>query len=308
MARPRKIGLDYFPFDVEFFSDKKIKIVKSRYGNDGITIFIYLLCEIYKNGFFIVWDDDYKFIVADDLNVSDGLIEQVLKFLVERSLLKSILFNSDTIITSPSIQKRFQEIVKLRKTQVFVPAELWVLPDENTQGCIKVTEKQVFSEINPNKSENNTSFSEINSTKESKEKKSKVKKSKVKNIVSTKVDTRIALDYESIINYFNDICTSLPKVQKLSDTRKKQINTADNILQPMTFVELFAIVEKSDFLSGRNGKWLGCSFDWILQPSNIAKIIEGNYNNKQSQNKSSSYDIDELEKIDTLDDYDFKEI
>lgn len=303
MARPRKIGLDYFPFDVEFFSDKKIKIVKSRYGNDGITIFIYLLCEIYKNGFFIVWDDDYKFIVADDLNVSGGLIEQVLKFLVERSLLKSILFNSDTIITSPSIQKRFQEIVKLRKTQVFVPAELWVLPDENTQGCIKVTEKQVFSEINPNKSENNTSFSEINSTKESKEKKSKVKKSKVKNIVSTKVDTRIALDYESIINYFNDICTSLPKVQKLSDTRKKQINTADNILQPMTFVELFAIVEKSDFLSGRNGKWLGCSFDWILQPSNIAKIIEGNYNNKQSQNKSSSYDIDELENIDTLDEY-----
>ena len=45
MARPIKKGLEYFPFDVGFFSDKKVKILKSRYGADGIVIYQYLLCD-----------------------------------------------------------------------------------------------------------------------------------------------------------------------------------------------------------------------------------------------------------------------
>ena len=51
------------------------------------------------------WNDDFKFILAADLNLSDGFIEQVLTFLLERSLLDSTLFKSDTILTSPGIQK-----------------------------------------------------------------------------------------------------------------------------------------------------------------------------------------------------------
>ena len=37
LARPRKDGLDYFPLDVDLFEDDKIKILKARYGADGIT-------------------------------------------------------------------------------------------------------------------------------------------------------------------------------------------------------------------------------------------------------------------------------
>lgn len=177
MARPKKQGLDYFPFDVDFFSNKKIKILKSRYHTDGVLIYIYLLCEIYKNGYYIIWDEDYKFIVADDLNLSDGLIEQVIAFLVKRSLLTSILLGSDTALTSPGIQSRFQEAVKPRasKSPVSVIKELWLLTKEKTQGFIKVINLKGFSENNPDNSENNPDNSENNSTKESKVKKSKVK-------------------------------------------------------------------------------------------------------------------------------------
>lgn len=114
------------------FLTRKFKIVKARYGNNGVLIYLYLLCEIYKNGYFLVWDADYKYIIGDELNISDGLIEQVLKFLIERSLLQSILLNLDTIITSPSIQRRFQEIVKIRKTPTSVLSELWLLSKEET--------------------------------------------------------------------------------------------------------------------------------------------------------------------------------
>ena len=66
----------------------------------------------------------------------------------------------------------------------------------------------------------------------------------------------------------------------------------------LTTIDYLKKVESSDFLSGRSGKW-HATFDWIINPSNAVKIIEGNYSGKAKAN--SSYDIDELEKINTLD-------
>lgn len=43
MARPMKNGLTYFPFDVDFFTDKKIKRLRAKYGADGIAVYMYLL-------------------------------------------------------------------------------------------------------------------------------------------------------------------------------------------------------------------------------------------------------------------------
>ena len=51
MARPTKQGLDYFPFDVGFFGDQKIRILKARYGADGIAVYVKLLCDVYKEGY-----------------------------------------------------------------------------------------------------------------------------------------------------------------------------------------------------------------------------------------------------------------
>ena len=67
MARPTKRGLDYFPFDVGFFGDKGIRILKARYGSDGIAVYIKLLCDIYKEGYFLpveCWED-YVFVIAE---------------------------------------------------------------------------------------------------------------------------------------------------------------------------------------------------------------------------------------------------
>ena len=110
----------------------------------------------------------------------------------------------------------------------------------------------------------------------------KINKSKVnknKDILSTNVDAHPRFDYQSVIDCFNSVCKSLPKVQKLTDKRRKAIKNASKLLGEMSFDDLFAKVEQSDFLTGRTGKWNGCCFDWILQPSNLTKIIEDNYSN-----------------------------
>ena len=179
MPRPQKRGLDYFPLDTNFFSDNKIRILKARYGVNGIMVYIYLLCEIYKNGYYLTWDSDQKYIMADELNLTDGFIEQVLAFLLERSLLESKLFLSDTVLTSPGIQRRFQLAVKERAKKTPVKIEgFWLLDEETTEPFIQVQLQAGNSVKNEDISRKNVDSSQEKSLKESKEKKSKGKQSK----------------------------------------------------------------------------------------------------------------------------------
>lgn len=87
MARPQKEGLEYFSLDVDFFSDRKIKILKGRFGADGITYYLYLLCEIYKgHGYYLDVDEDFDYISSSELGMSPEKVGQMRKFLLERSL------------------------------------------------------------------------------------------------------------------------------------------------------------------------------------------------------------------------------
>jgi len=188
MARPQRKGNNYFPADVDIFSDRKIKILMARYNADGFTFYYYLLCEIYKEGYFLKVDDDFEFIVSSDLNMSVDKIGQMLNFLLERSLFNDKLFKSDKILTSHGIQSRYQDMVKNRalKNPISVDKRLWLLDESETQSYIKVTESESFSENNPLNSKNNDLNSENNPHKEKeiKEKKNKINEIKEKEYAS----------------------------------------------------------------------------------------------------------------------------
>ena len=172
MARPQKEGLAYFSLDVDFFSDRKVKILKGRFGADGITYYLYLLCEIYKgHGYYLKVDEDFDYITSSELGMSPEKIGQMRKFLLERSLFDNKLFQSDTILTSTSIQRRFQLAVKSRasKNPVVVNPKFWLLSKEETQSFIKMHPILNNSEKNPRYSEKNPSYSENYDIKKSKE-------------------------------------------------------------------------------------------------------------------------------------------
>lgn len=169
MARQKKQGIDYFSLDCDFFSDKKIKILKARYGADGITIYLYLLCEIYRNGYYIIVDDDFYYIMSDDLNMNCDKVKQVLTFLLERSMFDKQLFQSDAVLTSAGIQRRFQLAVKTRAKKNPIEVErFWLLKKEETEPFIKVTLFNDNSEKKENNSKKNNDNSQEESLKESK--------------------------------------------------------------------------------------------------------------------------------------------
>ena len=90
--------------------------------------------------------------------------------------------------------------------------------------------------------------------------------------------------YLEIQTAFNEICGEfLPNCNALTESRKKAIKQRFNTDEKTKTVEwwrdkFFTMITESEFLTGRNGKWTGCNFDWILKPSNFQKIREGTYN------------------------------
>ena len=53
--------------------------------------------------------------------------------------------------------------------------------------------------------------------------------------------------------------------------------------------EVFLIVENSTFLSGKSEKpWKGCNLDWVVNPNNWIKIIEGNYSDEKKETNQNA--------------------
>ena len=49
------------------------------------------------------------------------------------------------------------------------------------------------------------------------------------------------------------------------------------------FKRYFGYVGKSDFLTGRDGRWAGCDLAWLVKADNFAKVLQGNYENRQQE-------------------------
>ncbi len=281
MPRTRQEGNRYFSLDVDFFSDKKIKILKARYGADGITLYIYLLCEIYKSGYYLKVDEDFEFIISDDLNMDCNKVQQVLNFLLERSLFDNTLFQSDKVLTSTGIQRRYQLMVKSRAVKNPITVErYWLLSEEETETFIKVNSFLNNSENYEDNSKKNNFNSEKNDTKE--------KKGKEKNIYIDTAETKVVFqdkDLESAFQLF--VTCRAQNGQKLTE---EQIILLREELQSLgdTVQERIAIAKKATV----NG-WK--SF-YSLKKKQESKMQKPKSSNKFNNFHQRDYDMAALEK------------
>ncbi len=91
---------------------------------------------------------------------------------------------------------------------------------------------------------------------------------------------RERIDYQGIVNAFNAICVSFPSVRSVSDSRKKAIKARLNAYKLEDFKTLFEKAEASSFLKGKNNNNWSATFDWLIKDANMAKVLDGNYDDK----------------------------
>ena len=88
------------------------------------------------------------------------------------------------------------------------------------------------------------------------------------------------INYQLIADMYNNTCVSFPSLVSLSDSRKKAIKARLNIYAVEDFEKLFLKAEASDFLKGKNDRNWSATFDWLIKDANMAKVLDGNYDNK----------------------------
>lgn len=102
------------------------------------------------------------------------------------------------------------------------------------------------------------------------------------------------IPYQEIVDMFNSICTGYPRVVKLSDSRKNKIRIRVEEMggfaraKPM-IQTIFEKMQASKFLRGDGKSGWKAYFDWVfVNDKNWVKILEGNYDNKISDNESNT--------------------
>lgn len=113
---------------------------------------------------------------------------------------------------------------------------------------------------------------------------------------------RDKIDYKGIVAAFNEICVSFPSVKSISDARKKAIKARLKNYTPDDFRTLFTKAEASSFLKGKNNSNWSATFDWLIKDSNMAKVLDGNYDDKTASQigQTSTPTTDEYERMKKL--------
>ena len=117
MARPKAKGVEYFPLDVGFLSDLKIRKIMLSHGAASIAVLIYIFAAIYKDeGYFMSIKDDEISLIALDTNLDADYVKEVINRACEVELFSFRIYDNFRILTSEGIQNRYLKITERRKS------------------------------------------------------------------------------------------------------------------------------------------------------------------------------------------------
>ena len=135
MARISKPGLDYFPLDVNFFQDRKVRRISNRHHAAGIAALTSLLCLIYKEkGFYIAWNQDTLFDISQEVCCEEEEMQAIIDDCLSVGLFDTYIYKEYGILTSQAIQEQYHKIITDSRRKYKLPLEQFWLIKEGEDG------------------------------------------------------------------------------------------------------------------------------------------------------------------------------
>lgn len=303
--------INWIKLRVDMFDDEKIKIIQSMPEGDAILVIwiriIALAGKCNAKGLVLI-EDEFPYsdeMLATIFNKPQATVRLALgtfeKFrMIERTEKGIYISNFEKHQNTEGMEK-IREQARIRKQRerekkraLLEAGNTPALPENSSENpetlpenvtdnvtshvTSRVTEREVTKQ-NKNKNKNIYNISSNEDIVETSEKTSEVPDRKSER-----------LSYDEIMKDFHATCPDLPGIRALNDARKTKIRSLVKELDKLKIfpdVEpekklhvIFQAAQNSDFLSGRSGKWNGCSFDWLINKTNALKVLEGQYQNK----------------------------
>lgn len=214
MARPTAKGVEYFPLNVNFINDLKVRKLLLSCGAEAIAVLIYLLSTIYKDeGYYVEIHEDEIDLIALDVNVTPEFVLEVINKACEVRFFDVNLYNNFNILTSKGIQERYLKITERRKNSVVITQFNLINVYNNS---INVNNNSINVDNNPV----NVYKSTQSKVKERKGKKSKVKSlsnDSVKNVYLIETEKRDCMNKKIYELYLNGIGQISPTIKERLD-------------------------------------------------------------------------------------------
>ena len=315
MARPTKLGLDYFPHDTHTDQDTALSLVEAEFGLEAYAVYFKLLEFIYSQGYAIPWGSDECLLFAKRIGAFgvSSKISEIIKGLVRRSLFDEGVFNSFQILTSASIQVRWLE-AKRKKVEE-IEKNIRLVPDNRTAPevsapkiGVNTSENGVFAAKTRVSTVKTPVSAEI--TPQSKGKESRVEYTSSPNVEEVRPssdgappaeeerfsgETRKesvpaeAIDLKAFADFFNKTMEAQgAQIPPVRDLRPKSKRTAFLLARLREYGKeaLAEAVKKaaaSDFLNGGGSRGFVADFEWLFRPNNFPRVLEGTYDNRPQQ-------------------------
>ena len=121
MGRKTKVALSYFPLDCDFFSNRKVKALRRAHGQIGLLTYVYILCKIYANGYYLKVEDMKQFaydiaedIANDHLASVSARVMNAISYLADTGLLCKACLDKG-VLTGYAIQEQYMRSVTSMK-------------------------------------------------------------------------------------------------------------------------------------------------------------------------------------------------
>ncbi|EXY16549.1 DUF4373 domain-containing protein, partial [Bacteroides fragilis] len=105
---------------VNFMEENAMEVIEAKYGIKGSAIVLKLLCKIYKEGYFIRWDEEQCLIFANKAGreVQAAEVQGIIEILFIKGIMDKNSYLENGILTSENIQKVWMEATKRRKREL----------------------------------------------------------------------------------------------------------------------------------------------------------------------------------------------
>lgn len=260
----------WMKFQRDFFKSLRIKKLRRLAGGDTYTI-IYLKLQLlsiteegylqYKHVF-----DTFAEELAEDIDEDVDNVSITLQYLLSTGLMEEQ--DNDLFFLPYAAENIGSECASAERMRNLRKREKASLCDAGVTQQLRTSdvEKEIDIEIEKDK--------EIEIDKE----------------IDKVVKPKGSIDYQKIVNLYNTVCVSFPQVTTLSEKRKKAIKARLNKFSEADFLKLFEKAESSDFLKGNNNRNWSATFDWLINDTNMAKVLDGNYDNRSKQAKGIDWE------------------
>jgi hypothetical protein len=166
MSRPIKQGLDYFPLDVDM--DDKIELIEAKHGISGFGILVKIYQKIYKEGYYLNWNEESLLLFSKRINADRNLVDSVIKDGLCYNVFDENLYAIYKILTSTGIQKRYLNAIDRRKEVIldkrYVNVDtndvnvniIWINDSISTQSKVKESKEYIYNDFYDSEIEKNS--------------------------------------------------------------------------------------------------------------------------------------------------------